>query len=655
MATSQPWAAQAAHQREIGRGLPVFLFLVFTAIIWFSGRTLADPSWLDQALTNASAVRDRGAALWDLIPPVSDPRLIGSSLLLSVGLPVSLTLLCVRLTSILIGAATVFILARNSGEQGRFDRAAAWFLAVSPLWVEGAAAGDPALSLGLVFLLLLRFRLRFWIRIALVGWACGWSSWAWITLPLLLLNNRGENRRFSGEHLAAVALTLPLILILNPLALFSPSLWWEGMIHQITSDGFWSAGAHIGTASSLWPLVSTIHYSGMALLLIAAYYWPQRLRCLEAPPMIFLLVLALGARSAYADGTMLLMLLPWACLEIGSGWNRLRPLLIGKIKHVGVGLVLLVLLVPATIATLAIAPPPVQVLDQQVQTAEWLELNLPAGALVVHDMSFAAPDETDLVYLALPFHAISPQLHRGAYWRGWYPMASAYVISERMIIRLLKAPDKSAEILDFFQALTLEALSDIAFGSEVERRTRVLLVTPPAEIELGEGWRRRLAAGPHGGIDGGWLATLGLAYLKTGQTPLAAQLLEEALTAGYRDLGIYINLANAFSAIGRTNEAGRVLDEGHLIYPDSPEMLYNLGVILVKGERWNRAVQTLARLQQHWPESAEVALMLGLSMINDEHPLNAAVLLNKALSLNPTPEQREEIERLLRYLESREP
>ena len=82
------------------------------------------------------------------------------------------------------------------------------------------------------------------------------------------------------------------------------------MIHQIVTDGFWSAGSHVGTTHGLWPLVTTIHFAGLLLLLIAAFYWPERLRRLEAAPVAFLLVLALGARSAYADGTMLLLLLP---------------------------------------------------------------------------------------------------------------------------------------------------------------------------------------------------------------------------------------------------------------------------------------------------------------------------------------------------------
>lgn len=231
-------------------------------------------------------------------------------------------------------------------------------------------------------------------------------------------------------------------------------------------------------------------------------------------------------------------------------------------------------------------------------------------------------------------------------------MASAFVINERMVIRCLKEPEKSREMLNFFQDLTTETVGDVAFGDEVERRSRVLLVTPSPTSELGQDWRMRLTRGPGGGLDGNWLATLGLAYLEMGKPELCAELLEEALSAGYQNMGIYINLANTFMAIGHTNEAGRVLDEGILKYPDSPEMLYNLAVVLVKGERWNRAVQTLARLQKHWSNSAEVALMLGLSMINDEHPQNAAVQLRKALRLNPTPAEKAEIERLLRHLEN---
>jgi tetratricopeptide (TPR) repeat protein len=655
LAIAHQTATPESRQGEIGRGLPVLMFLILAALVWFGGKVVADPAWMKTALENGLAVRQRGASLWDLLQPVSDPRLIISSILVALGLPASLTLILIRLSSILFAAGAVFLVAGDTRLRGRFDRAGAWFLAVSPLWIKAAVDGEPALVLGLIFLMLACFRLPIWVRLGLLGWACGWNSWAWLALPFLLLARNGENSRLPGGRVSALVLAIPLVLILNPLALKNPIGWWDGMIHQIVTDGFWSAGSHVGTTHGLWPLVTTIHFAGLLLLLIAAFYWPERLRRLEAAPVAFLLVLALGARSAYADGTMLLLLLPWACYEIGTGWIRLRGVLIGKLKPYGIALLMLCCLIPAALKVNSMAPPPVQTAGQQEAAANWLETNLPAGALVVHDMGFKPPANTDLVYLALPFHAMEPQIYRGAYWRGWYPMAHAYVLSERMVIRLLKEPGKSAHMLNFFQALTTESESDIAFGIEIERRTRVLLVTPPDEPILGDDWRRRLASGPAGGIDGNWLATLGLAYLELGHSPLTAQLLEEAIGAGFSDLGIYINLANAFTAIGRTNAAGRFLDEASMKYPNSPELLYNLGVVLVKGERWNRAVSTLARLQGHWPQSAEVALMLGLAMINDEHPVNAGQQLRKALTLNPTAQEKAEIERLLQLLESRQP
>ena len=77
---------------------------------------------------------------------------------------------------------------------------------------------------------------------------------------------------------------------------------------------------------------------------------------------------------------------------------------------------------------MAINPPPVQVKDQQDEAAIWLEANLPGGSLVVHDMSFSPPGTSELNWLVLPFHAINPRIHRGAYWRGWFSMTSVSVL-----------------------------------------------------------------------------------------------------------------------------------------------------------------------------------------------------------------------------------
>ena len=394
MASTEAVTQRQQKREGVGEWFPVLLFLALTAIVWAGGKVALEPTWLGTATEFANSVRDKGVDILGGLSPVTNPRLFLSSLLLIFGLPADLTLILVRLLSIAIGAAAVYLLANYKTQRGQFDRAAAWFLAVCPIWIAGAVNGDPALFLGFLFLVLTRYRLAFWLRIIPVGWACGWNSWAWISLLPLLLDTHKRRKNEWGGRFGPFALALPLIWILNPLALANPAGWWEAMVHQITSDGFWSAGAHVGTGFGLWPLLDSIHYSGALLLLIAAFYWPDRLRRFEVPSLVFFLMLALGARSAYASPSLLLILLPWAAGEIGVGWQRLRKSLVGKIRPLGLTVLLILAVLPSAIRSMAIEPPPVQVRDQQEAAATWLEANLPAGSLVVHDMGFSPPENS---------------------------------------------------------------------------------------------------------------------------------------------------------------------------------------------------------------------------------------------------------------------
>jgi len=632
--------------------LPVLTFALLATFLSLNGKTTSSPVWFTQAVTLADAVSSKGISWLSSLPATCDPRLLFSSLFLLAGIGESLALSLVRIWTIICGAGVVYLLAHQHLGSGRFDRAAAWFLAVSPVWALGAANGDPYIILGGLFLLLSRFRLPIWLRVILVAWAISWSNWAWISLLILLLDRSNKSSESKIGKVGQILLAIIFLWIISPMALFKPMVWLSEIQQQILNDGFWSSGAHVGTGTGWRPITGTFHFAGLGLLLISSYHWMKRVRQLELAPIVFILVLALGSRSSYTADSALLLVMPWAAGEVGRGWDRLQKLLSRPFGQFGTSILLILLLIPLMIGCYKMPLPPVQKQNHQVEAARWLESNLPAGSLVAFDIGFSPPAESSLIWLSIPFHALEPASQSAAHWPGWYQSASAFVVSERLVIRFLKDPFNSRRILDFYKFITDHATGDLPFGETVERRIRVLTATPDPDHPLRPGWRKHIAHGQATGLSGDFIATLGLSLHECGQSEAAITLLEEAIMAGYQNIGIYINLANAFQGIGRLGEAGRVLDEGYLKFVDSPELMYSLGTVLVAGERWKRAAGILAKLHLKWPKSAQVSLMLSVAMINDGHPVAGLKQLEKTLTLDPTLEERAEVNRLILTISS---
>ncbi len=627
--------------------LPVIVFLFLSAMLCLSGKIVATPGWFLDAVSHAETVNSKGVGWFASLPALCDPRLFFSSLFLVTGLSDLAALSIIRLWAILCGASAVYLLSRQYAGRIGFDRFAAWFLAVAPIWVSGAARGDAYVVLGFLFLALTRLSLPFWLRLLAISWSLSWSNWAWVSLLPLLLDKSSARPGQKWIAIGSIFLAIILMWVISPTALTHPGDWFSEIVHQITSDGFWSGGAHVGTSSGLWPITGTVHFAGMILILIAVYHWTTRVRNGSITPVIFCLVLALGSRSSYAADSVLLLMLPFAASELGLGWGRCREFVLRKIGRPGLAILLVLLLIPQIMSCYRITPPPVQEEAHQLDAAAWLEQQLPAGSLVAHDMGFTPPAESDLVWFSLPFNALEPQMHSAAHWPGWFQSVAAFVISERLVIRFLKDSYNCRLLLDFYKQITSLASSDTPFGVSVEKRSRVLLMTPDQDNPLRHGWRQHIALGPDTGLTGDFVANLGSALSASGNTEIAITFLEEAISAGYQNIGIHITLAAAFREIGRLNEAGRILDDGYRKFSDSPELMFDLALVLVEGERWKRAAAILARLHLIWPKSVKVSLLLGFAMLNDNHPLAAQKQLEKTLTLEPTAEQRSEINRLL--------
>ncbi|MCK4303998.1 MAG: tetratricopeptide repeat protein, partial [Candidatus Eisenbacteria sp.] len=460
---------------------------------------------------------------------------------------------------------------------------------------------------------------------------------------------RGRSGPVQGA--AVLILSLAALWVLNPLSLMDPGGWFSGMIREAHVQRLLSTQAPIGVQRGLYPITQGLHIPGLILLIVAGARWAAQCRAGNLAPLVSLVLLLLGVRSGFASDAPLLILMPWAACEVGQGWGVIAAAISKRLQHAWfLRLLPLLLILPLLAVTAGRWETPSREAAGRASAVAWLEENLAPGSLVVHDAAFAAPDSSRLIWLGVPFHSTHPAIYRGTYWTGWYRAARAVVISERLVMRFLRQPREGREMLDFYTHLTETADADRAFGRPAGRRTRVLLFSPEKGAALGEAWRERVAAGAASGLPGVFLGSLGAALTQAGRAGAATDLLEESLSAGYENVGIWMNLANAHLAFGRTMEAGRVLDEACTQHPDSWQLQYNLGLILTRAGLWERAVRTLARLQREWPRSASVAYLLGLSLANDGRPEAARRQLERALELDVDLPERERAEELLELL-----
>ncbi len=646
--------------------LALGLFLLLAAGGWLAGGVDDTPGWLADAQVKARSVRELGEGILDGLDPGADPRLLPAVLLLLLGCSPPLVAALMAIVGLALGAAAVFLLATaprsgaapspaaDSPRGGGPSWTAGLWLAASPIWGEAALACDPHLWAGLAWIVLAGRRGRAWLQVVLLGGALAYLPWAWVGLvPLCagsLLGRGGP--RWRGP--ALLLISLAALWVLNPLGLLDPSGWMGAMLRDARLDQVWAVQTHVGLRRTWLPLTGSVHVAGLALLFVAMPAWARRIRRGDFSPLAAAMVALLAARGGFATLAPVVMLLPWAAGEAGRGGARLMAALgEGRLRHAA-RLVFPLLLVPLIVVAIGRWQSPRGEGVSPDEAAARLEARLDPGTLVVHDPGFAPPDTSHLVWLALPFHAHHPALYAGAYWEGWMQAAGAFVVREQLLVRYLRDPERSAPLLRFYLEVIDEAEEEIVLGRVEGKRVRLLLRTPRPEA-LGARWRERLTRGFGRDLPGPFVASLGAALNAAGRSGDAVRLLEQALTAGYQDTGIYLGLASAHLELGRVMDAGRVLDEARRKDPSDPHVLFNLGLVLTQAEMWNRAVRTLAEVQRQWPRSAQVCYLLGVALVNDNRPAAGRMQLERALELDPDLPQRGAVEALLRRLEEGAP
>ncbi len=653
-------AGGVAHSRATGglvrplrAGLfPLALFVVFAAVHWWGSAGSGTPAWLERAAELGDELRERGTNLFALLDPQEDPRVGPGVLLLRVGVGRSAAAAMAGILGLGLGAVAILLVgARRPASPG--TRIAPWLLAASPLWVEAGIQGDPNLVLGLLLLAAPVTRAQWILWAVAAGWALGWTPWAWIVLVAVAATGLMQAERRKGAAAALLA-GLVLVWLLNPPALQHPGRWFADMIWQARLTGLGSAAVRFGTQSNLGPLFNSLHIPALVCLAWNARRWPVRLRHGDLTPLAFAVVLGLALPTGFAERAPLLIVLPWAAREAAAGLgdllDRLAPVRL-PLRAVRWGLTAL-LLTPLAVVSLVGVSRGMRPANAQTDAFAWLEQELPPGTLGVHDMGSATPDTSRLVWLTIPFHSLDPGTCRGAYWLGWYHSFGAIVLSERMINRFLRRAVDYPDIIDFYVSVRRSARREETFGTRPGDRLHAVLPGRSNQPDLGEGWEGRVRSGLHGGLPGTFLAALGGALVRGGQTVTGTTLLREALAAGYRDVGIYVNLASGELAVDRFLEAGAVLEEGLREHPGTPELLYNLGLVLMRAEYWDRAVSTLGTLAETWPRSAQVRYLLGVSLVHAGYPEPGKRALVEALALDAQFPQRHAIERMLQDLEA---
>jgi tetratricopeptide (TPR) repeat protein len=645
--------------REAWMPLAPALALVALAMAlgFFAPRAGEPAAWLERAASVQTQVRDRGASLLALLDPIEDPRVGPAAIAMRLGLSASATRYLVRIAALLAGlAALVIILTRRkNGRGGRW--LSAFMLAVSPIWLRAMLEGDPGVALGLAVLLIGDGLLPAWVSGLLLAWALGWSPWAWVTLLPIALARSLDRRVERRGAITTVAIGVLLFACFNPPGLMHPLRWLEAMRWEGRLSGLGVAQMTFGVAAGIWPLIGSLHVAGTALLVPAAAGWPRRMRAGDLRPLVFVASMLLALPCGFASVTPILLFLPWAAREAGEGADQL--LVWGRLGSRGGRIAIAALALVTLVPLLALSLGSARRLTAREPLSErvdaWLQDAFPSGALIAHDMGYAPPASTRLRYLPIPFHAIDPASEAGAYWSGWYTACDAYVISEKMVLRFARSPQSLPDVERFYLDLRARASEERIFGSEPGSRLRVILQPADRQGRLGDGWRERVQRGTAGGLSGAFLASLGGQLVQSGRSIVAAELLAEALASGYADVGIYLNLANAELALERPLEAGRVLDEAIGRYPDSPEVQYSLGRVLVRAGYWDRAVQVLTRLRKEWPQSAAVTYLLASALVQTGYTKSAIDLFEETLTLNPTTAEQEAAQRQLAALRAQAP
>jgi len=129
---------------------------------------------------------------------------------------------------------------------------------------------------------------------------------------------------------------------------------------------------------------------------------------------------------------------------------------------------------------------------------------------------------------------------------------------------------------------------------------------------------------------------LGVVLLQSGDAPAAEKLISKAVALAPDNAGAFNNLANAFNALGRHQDALSACEKALELVPDLPDAYDTLGSIFMGMGKPDRAVVALEKLVTLIPDNPQAHCNLGMVLRELGQFDRAIDALSKAIELAPS-------------------
>jgi predicted CXXCH cytochrome family protein len=128
---------------------------------------------------------------------------------------------------------------------------------------------------------------------------------------------------------------------------------------------------------------------------------------------------------------------------------------------------------------------------------------------------------------------------------------------------------------------------------------------------------------------------LGLVEVERGDTAAAEQAFRQALKLQPDFVPAYVNLSDMYRALGRDDEAEKIVDEGLQAVSDNPSLMHAKGLALVRRHQSNEALRWLARAHRAEPANARFAYVYGAALADAGQREQARAVWEESLRVAP--------------------
>jgi Flp pilus assembly protein TadD len=128
---------------------------------------------------------------------------------------------------------------------------------------------------------------------------------------------------------------------------------------------------------------------------------------------------------------------------------------------------------------------------------------------------------------------------------------------------------------------------------------------------------------------------LAILYTQPGELDQAEREYREAIRVGQFFVPAYVNLAELYRAQGREAEGERVLQGGLERVPDGAALHHALGLLLVRQQRTDEAMNALGRAAELGPETPRYAYVYGVALHSAGETRHALDVLERSHQAHP--------------------